>query len=97
MKTGLCHLISALTLIWWPLSFAADVATPVSLVFAGDIVLDDAAGEMIRRGEDPFVGDGVLHHPGGVATHVARLEADRLDDAGGEGAVAVGGDERVAG
>lgn len=34
--------------------FAAEPSDPVSLVFAGDIVLDDAAGEMIRRGEDPF-------------------------------------------
>jgi poly-gamma-glutamate synthesis protein (capsule biosynthesis protein) len=34
--------------------FASDVSTPVSLVFAGDIVLDDSAGEMINRGEDPF-------------------------------------------
>lgn len=34
--------------------FAAEPSGPVSLVFAGDIVLDDAAGEMIRRGEDPF-------------------------------------------
>jgi poly-gamma-glutamate synthesis protein (capsule biosynthesis protein) len=35
-------------------SFAADASTPVSLVFAGDIVLDDSAGEMIRQGGDPF-------------------------------------------
>ncbi len=34
--------------------FAADNTAPVSLVFAGDIVLDDAAGEMIRAGGDPF-------------------------------------------
>ncbi|MFM2036137.1 MAG: hypothetical protein RL459_1402 [Pseudomonadota bacterium] len=27
---------------------------PVSLVFAGDMVLDDAAGDMIRRGADPY-------------------------------------------
>ena len=33
---------------------AADDAAPVSLVFVGDIVLDDTAGEMIRRGKDPF-------------------------------------------
>lgn len=47
-------LICALSLLWCPLGFAADAASPVSLVFAGDIVLDDSAGEMIRRGEDPF-------------------------------------------
>jgi len=34
--------------------FAADNNTPVSLVFSGDIVLDDSAGEMIRQGGDPF-------------------------------------------
>jgi poly-gamma-glutamate capsule biosynthesis protein CapA/YwtB (metallophosphatase superfamily) len=54
MKSGLRHLICSLVLLWCPLGFAADASTPVSLVFAGDIVLDDAAGEMIRRGEDPF-------------------------------------------
>lgn len=54
MKSGLQYLICALGLAWCPMGFAADVATPVSLVFAGDIVLDDSAGEMIRRGEDPF-------------------------------------------
>ena len=34
--------------------FAADNNAPVSLVFSGDIVLDDSAGEMIRQGGDPF-------------------------------------------
>ncbi len=29
---------------------------PVTLVFAGDIVLDDTAGAMIERGQDPFAG-----------------------------------------
>ncbi len=53
MKSALPYLIGIL-LVWCPLGFAADVSTPVSLVFAGDIVLDDSAGEMIRRGEDPF-------------------------------------------
>ena len=33
---------------------AGEPAGPVSLVFAGDIVLDDTAGELIRRGGDPF-------------------------------------------
>ncbi len=34
----------------------APAAGPVTLVFAGDIVLDDAAGAMIARGKDPFAG-----------------------------------------
>jgi len=34
--------------------FAADSSAPVSLVFTGDIVLDDSAGELIRQGGDPF-------------------------------------------
>lgn len=33
---------------------AAEVPAPVSLVFAGDVVLDDSAGELIERGGDPF-------------------------------------------
>jgi poly-gamma-glutamate synthesis protein (capsule biosynthesis protein) len=48
--------MGALCLVCCPPGFAADVASPVSLVFAGDIVLDDSAGEMIRRGGDPFAG-----------------------------------------
>ncbi|NQW80314.1 MAG: CapA family protein [Polaromonas sp.] len=42
-----------------PLAFSAQTAekaSPISLVFAGDIVLDDTAGAMIERGEDPFSG-----------------------------------------
>jgi poly-gamma-glutamate capsule biosynthesis protein CapA/YwtB (metallophosphatase superfamily) len=35
---------------------APEQASSVSLVFAGDIVLDDTAGAMIARGEDPFSG-----------------------------------------
>jgi poly-gamma-glutamate synthesis protein (capsule biosynthesis protein) len=54
MKSALYQWMGVLCLAWCPLGFAADVASPVSLVFAGDIVLDDSAGEMIRRGEDPF-------------------------------------------
>jgi poly-gamma-glutamate synthesis protein (capsule biosynthesis protein) len=55
--TRLSHLsrwICALGLVCCLPGFASDVSTPVSLVFAGDIVLDDSAGEMINRGEDPF-------------------------------------------
>ena len=33
-----------------------EVSNKVSLVFAGDMVLDDAAGEMIRAGGDPLSG-----------------------------------------
>ena len=33
---------------------------PVTLVFAGDIVLDDDAGRMIARGQDPFAGFATL-------------------------------------
>lgn len=40
--------------------FAAEPAAPVSLVFAGDIVLDDAAGALIARGGDPFADFGPL-------------------------------------
>jgi poly-gamma-glutamate capsule biosynthesis protein CapA/YwtB (metallophosphatase superfamily) len=47
---GLCALI----LVWCGGAFAASGSGPVSLVFAGDIVLDDAAGELIRAGGDPL-------------------------------------------
>ena len=52
MKTALHHLICSLFLLWSPVGFGADADTAhtVSLVFAGDIVLDDAAGELIRQG-----------------------------------------------
>jgi poly-gamma-glutamate capsule biosynthesis protein CapA/YwtB (metallophosphatase superfamily) len=53
----------ALALSWCALGLAAqanDAPTPVSLVFVGDMVLDDFAGEMIRRGEDPFAGFATL-------------------------------------
>ena len=33
---------------------AAEPTQPVTLVFAGDIVLDDTAGDLIARGVDPF-------------------------------------------
>ncbi|MBB1093466.1 CapA family protein [Rhodopseudomonas palustris] len=46
--------LATLVLLGCAASFAADTTTPVSLVFAGDIVLDDTAGEMIQQGEDPF-------------------------------------------
>jgi len=46
--------LCALCLAWCPLAFTAQPTGEVSLVFAGDIVLDDTAGAMIARGEDPF-------------------------------------------
>lgn len=57
MKHFLTHWLSALALLGTVASattVAAEPVRPVSLVFAGDIVLDDSAGELIRRGEDPF-------------------------------------------
>jgi poly-gamma-glutamate capsule biosynthesis protein CapA/YwtB (metallophosphatase superfamily) len=59
MKSLFCRWISVMLLAWSPLAFstqAPEQAGPVSLVFAGDIVLDDTAGAMIARGEDPFSG-----------------------------------------
>ncbi|MES3010648.1 MAG: CapA family protein [Pseudomonadota bacterium] len=35
---------------------ASGQQAPVTLVFAGDIVLDDTAGALIQRGQDPFAG-----------------------------------------
>jgi len=52
MKTNLHRWGCALLLALGALSCAAD--DTVSLVFAGDIVLDDTAGAMIARGEDPL-------------------------------------------
>lgn len=54
MKAGFLRWLCTFCLAWCPLAFATEAPNQVSLVFAGDIVLDDAAGEMIRRGEDPF-------------------------------------------
>ncbi|MDO9278907.1 MAG: CapA family protein [Polaromonas sp.] len=59
MKSIFSRWIGILCLAFCPLTFsaqAAEQAGPVSLVFAGDIVLDDTAGAMIARGEDPFYG-----------------------------------------
>jgi poly-gamma-glutamate capsule biosynthesis protein CapA/YwtB (metallophosphatase superfamily) len=55
----LTDLLTVFFLAGCPLAFSAQTeekASPVSLVFAGDIVLDDTAGAMIARGEDPFSG-----------------------------------------
>ncbi len=42
------------------LASASAQQPPVTLVFAGDIVLNDVAGRMIRRGHDPFAGFATL-------------------------------------
>jgi poly-gamma-glutamate synthesis protein (capsule biosynthesis protein) len=48
------HVLAAAVLLVCSASFAADSSTSVSLVFAGDIVLDDSAGELIAQGGEPF-------------------------------------------
>ena len=72
MKAGVRHLICALSLAWCPLVFAAEAPDPVSLVFAGDIVLDDSAGAMIQRGEDPFADLAAVF--GGADIRIGNLE-----------------------
>ena len=42
------------------LALASSQQAPVTLVFAGDIVLNDMAGRMIQRGQDPFAGFATL-------------------------------------
>jgi poly-gamma-glutamate capsule biosynthesis protein CapA/YwtB (metallophosphatase superfamily) len=58
MKAGLRHWMLSLSLplclAACPLVGAAEGSPAVSLVFAGDVVLDDSAGELIQRGGDPF-------------------------------------------
>jgi len=57
MKATVLRCIAALFWVCCPLVVCAQAPAPdnpVSLVFAGDIVLDDTAGEMIARGQDPF-------------------------------------------
>jgi poly-gamma-glutamate capsule biosynthesis protein CapA/YwtB (metallophosphatase superfamily) len=58
MKASLQHLMLTLCLVLSPLALIAaetsEASSTVSLVFAGDIVLDDSAGAMIQRGKDPF-------------------------------------------
>lgn len=48
-----CALAAAL-LMACSAGFAADTSAPLSLVFAGDMTLDDSAGELIAQGGDPF-------------------------------------------
>lgn len=49
-----CRWLAVALLLGCAAAWAADDAATVSLVFAGDIVLDDTAGDMIGRGKDPF-------------------------------------------
>ena len=53
MTRALKHALCALTLAVAPWMAMASDST-VSLVFAGDVVLDDAPGAMIAAGGDPF-------------------------------------------
>lgn len=54
MRSLSLPLLLPLCLATCPLVYAAEGSVPVSLVFAGDVVLDDSAGELIERGGDPF-------------------------------------------
>ena len=55
MKRVFCRAVMALTLAGAPWAAWAD-SSPVSVVFAGDVVLDDAPGALIAAGGDPFAG-----------------------------------------
>ncbi len=69
------HGVSALLLAWCGGVLAADASPrtdPVSLVFAGDIVLDDSAGEMIRGGGDPLASFDALFRQADI--RLANLE-----------------------
>jgi len=50
LSTKLCMAVC----LWLGLSISAYAAKEVSLVFAGDTVLDDTAGKIIEQGGDPF-------------------------------------------
>lgn len=54
MSAGFRAWLAALCLGWSALAWGADASPAVSLVFAGDIVLDDDAGALVARGGDPF-------------------------------------------
>jgi hypothetical protein len=83
MNACLLRWVCALRLTWCTPGFAVEPSGPVSLVFAGDIVLDDAAGEMIRRGECPFADmlglikqSGLMQFGGGL--NLAEAHAPRI-------------------
>ena len=75
MSRAWMHGLCALLLAWCSTAWAADATSgseTVSLVFAGDIVLDDAAGEMIRSGGDPLASFDAVFRQADI--RVANLE-----------------------
>ena len=54
MKLTLSTQLCVGVCLWLGLSISAYAAKEVSLVFAGDTVLDDTAGKIIEQGGDPF-------------------------------------------
>lgn len=57
MVQSLAQLIALASMVWLCAAAPAQAqSAPVSLVFAGDIVLDDSAGALIEKGGDPFAG-----------------------------------------
>jgi poly-gamma-glutamate synthesis protein (capsule biosynthesis protein) len=60
MKSPLAAVLVGFALLTAVAAHALDPAPTVSVVFAGDIVLDDDAGELIARGGDPFAGFATL-------------------------------------
>ena len=54
MKLALSTKLCMAVCLWLGLSISAYAAKEVSLVFAGDTVLDDTAGKIIEQGGDPF-------------------------------------------
>ncbi|MSQ66044.1 MAG: CapA family protein [Limnohabitans sp.] len=58
--------------LWTGLLFPAHADTEVSLVFAGDTVLDDTAGKIIEQGGDPF--SDVAAYLGQADIRITNLE-----------------------
>jgi len=54
---------------------------PVSLVFAGDIVLDDTAGAMIEKGQDPFAAFAKLFNKADIRLVILDLTMPHMDGA----------------
>jgi poly-gamma-glutamate synthesis protein (capsule biosynthesis protein) len=54
MKLAVSAKLCMALCLWLGLSFSAYADKEVSLVFAGDTVLDDTAGKIIEQGGDPF-------------------------------------------
>jgi poly-gamma-glutamate synthesis protein (capsule biosynthesis protein) len=54
MKLAISTKLCVGVCLWLGLSISAYAAKEVSLVFAGDTVLDDTAGKIIEQGGDPF-------------------------------------------